>query len=86
MATLVQRTEGWVTGLQLAGMTLRIHDDSDAFITQFSGNDRLVADYLSEEVLQAQSGDRRHFLLRISVLDEMCSDLVARLTGEPTPS
>jgi LuxR family maltose regulon positive regulatory protein len=85
VATLVQRTEGWVTGLQLAGMTLRVHDDSDAFITQFSGNDRLVADYLSEEVLQAQTDDRRRFLLRISVLDEMCSDLVAHLTGEPSP-
>ena len=47
VATLVARTEGWAAGLQLAGMTLRLYEDSDEFITQFSGDDRLIADYLS---------------------------------------
>jgi LuxR family maltose regulon positive regulatory protein len=79
---LVQRTEGWAAGLQLAGMMLRVHDDSDGFISRLSGNDRLIADYLSEEVLASQSAERRAFLLRISVLDEMCADLAVRLTGE----
>jgi len=85
VATLVARTEGWAAGLQLAGMTLRLYDDADEFITQFSGDDRLIADYLSEEVLQAQPHDRREFLLRVSVLDTMCADLVAVLTGESNP-
>ncbi|HEX3979786.1 MAG TPA: hypothetical protein VHW93_01095, partial [Acidimicrobiales bacterium] len=79
---LVQRTEGWAAGLQLAGMMLRVHDDSDGYISRLSGNDRLIADYLSEEVLEAQSAERRDFLLRVSVLDEMCGDLAVRLTGE----
>ena len=51
---LVDRTEGWAAGLQLAGMMLRLHDDPDAFVAHFSGTDRLIADYLSEEVLEAQ--------------------------------
>jgi LuxR family maltose regulon positive regulatory protein len=85
VATLVARTEGWAAGLQLAGMTLRLFDDPDEFITQFSGDDRLIADYLSEEVLLAQPGDRREILLRVSVLDTMCADLVTLLTGEPSP-
>jgi len=84
VATLVARTEGWAAGLQLAGMTLRLYNDSDEFITQFSGDDRLIADYLSEEVLQAQPPERRELLLRVSVLDTMCADLVALLTGEPS--
>ncbi len=82
---LVKRTEGWATGLQLAGMMLRVQDDPDGFISQLSGNDRLIADYLSEEVLYAQSGKRRSFLLRSSVVDEMCADLAARLTGADRP-
>ncbi len=82
VATLVARTEGWAAGLQLAGMTLRLFDDPDEFITQFSGDDRLIADYLSDEVLLAQPGDRRELLLRVSVLDTMCADLVTLLTGE----
>jgi LuxR family maltose regulon positive regulatory protein len=85
VANLVARTEGWAAGLQLAGMTLRLYDDADEFITQFSGDDRLIADYLSEEVLQAQPHDRRELLLRVSVLDTMCAELVAVLTGESEP-
>jgi LuxR family maltose regulon positive regulatory protein len=85
VAALVARTEGWAAGLQLAGMTLRLYDDSDEFITQFSGDDRLIADYLSEEVLHAQSHDRRDFLLHISVLDSMCAELLAHLTDEANP-
>jgi LuxR family maltose regulon positive regulatory protein len=85
VAALVARTEGWAAGLQLAGMTLRLYDDADEFITQFSGDDRLIADYLSEEVLQAQPHDRRELLLRVSVLDTMCAELVAVLTGESKP-
>ncbi len=85
VTALVTRTEGWAAGLQLAAMTLRLYDDADEFITQFSGDDRLIADYLSEEVLQAQPDERRELLLRVSVLDSMCADLVAHLTGEPRP-
>ena len=55
VSVLVNRTEGWAAGLQLAGVTLRLHPDAEAFVTQFSGDDRLIADYLSEEVLEAQT-------------------------------
>jgi LuxR family transcriptional regulator, maltose regulon positive regulatory protein len=85
VAILVTRTEGWAAGLQLAGMTLRAYPDPDQFIVEFGGDDRLIADYLSEEVLQAQTGDRRDFLLRISVVDRICADLVGHLTGMPNP-
>jgi len=81
VSALVDRTEGWAAGLQLAGMTLRVHEDPDEFVTQFSGTDRLVADYLSEEVLQAQPRARRHLLLQMSVPDEVNADLVTALTG-----
>jgi LuxR family transcriptional regulator, maltose regulon positive regulatory protein len=81
VSTLVVRTEGWAAGLQLAGMTLRLYEDSDEFITQFSGDDRLIADYLSQVVLHAQPDDRREVLLQISVLDLMCAELVAHLSG-----
>ncbi len=83
MTVLVDRTEGWAAGLQLAGMTLRTYPDSGDFVAQFGGTDRLISDYLSQEVLDAQPDDRRQFLLRISVLDEMCADLISHLTGEP---
>ncbi len=79
---LVARTEGWAAGLQLAGVTLRDHCDAEAFVAQFSGDDRLVADYLSQEVLESQSATRRRLLLEMSVLDAICADLVRAVTGE----
>ena len=85
VSALVERTEGWAAGLQLAGMTLRNHDDPDDFVTQFSGTDRLIADYLSEEVLQAQPHERRQILLQMSVPDEMNADLIHTLTGASNP-
>ncbi|AWB89742.1 LuxR C-terminal-related transcriptional regulator [Salinibacterium hongtaonis] len=78
---LWMRTEGWVAGLQLAGLSLRNNADADAFIDDFSGSDRIVADYLSEEVLSSLSSEQRRLLLCMSVLDEISGELVDAITG-----
>ena len=83
VAALVRRTEGWAAGLQLAALTLQGQDDPGAIIAGFSGQDRLVADYLSGEVLEAQPERVRDFLLHASVADELCADLATELTREP---
>lgn len=66
------RTEGWVTALWLASLALDGHDAPSQFISHFSGTDRLVADYLAEEVLARQTPQVRDFLLRTSVLRHVC--------------
>ena len=61
------RTEGWVAGLQLAGLSLRGQPDVAEFVAAFTGSHRYVLDYLAEEVLERQqradarlpAGDRR---------------------------
>ncbi|MFD4421688.1 LuxR C-terminal-related transcriptional regulator [Agromyces sp. NPDC058484] len=73
---LITRTEGWAAGLQLAGLTLRLHPDAEGFVTEFGGTDRLIADYLAEEVLAAIAEPDRAILLRMSPLDSMTADLV----------
>lgn len=80
---LVDKTEGWAAGLQLAGLTLKMREDPDEFISDFSGSTRLVGDYLSEQVLEALPLERRRSILRLSALDSMNSDLVAVATKEP---
>ncbi len=79
---LVSRTEGWAAGLQLAAMTLKRREDTEDFIEQFGGTDRMVADYLTDEVLQVQPRRRRTSLLRMSAFDEMSADLITEVTGE----
>ena len=78
---LRERTEGWAAGLQLAGLGLRHESDADAFIAEFGGSDRLVADYLGEEVLSILPAERRNLLLQASALDDMCAGLVEAVSG-----
>ncbi len=60
---LQARTEGWITGLHLAALSLHNHDDPAGFITAFSGSHRYVVEYLLEEVLSRQSEAIQDFLL-----------------------
>ena len=48
---LVERTEGWPAALVLAGIWLRTVDDPSDAVSRFSGSQRVIADYLSTEVL-----------------------------------
>jgi hypothetical protein len=51
VAALCARTDGWGAGLRLAAFALRRTGDVDRFLTDFSGDERSVADYLTGEVL-----------------------------------
>ncbi|MET0417880.1 MAG: LuxR C-terminal-related transcriptional regulator, partial [Actinoplanes sp.] len=75
VAALVERTEGWAAGLQLAGLALRDRPDPAAFVAAFAGGHRLVADYLTAEVLDRQPAPARRFLLATAVLDRLCAPL-----------
>ncbi len=79
---LVARTDGWGAGLQLAAISLQRIDDVDAFIDGFTGSNKLVADYLTEEVMDDLEPDVRRFLLHTSVLEWLSSDLCNAVTGE----
>jgi LuxR family maltose regulon positive regulatory protein len=75
VAALVDRTEGWAAGLQLAGLALRDRPDPAASVAAFTGEHRLVADYLMAEVLERQPAPTRRFLLATGVLDRLCAPL-----------
>ncbi len=78
---LTARTDGWAVGLQLAGISLRHQDDVTAAIASFAGSDRLIAEFLLEEVLDQLEPDIRTFLLQTSVLDWLSVDLCDTVTG-----
>jgi len=81
IATLDERTEGWIAALQLAALTLQGHDDPARFISRFAGDDRYVVDYLVEEVLQHQPQPIREFLLHTSILGRLTGALCDAVTG-----
>ena len=81
VGVLTDRTEGWVTGLLLAGLSLRRQDDPSGFVARFSGSHRYVLDYLTEEVLDQQPQQGRAFLLETSVLRRLSGALCDAVTG-----
>ncbi len=72
---LHRRTEGWVSGLQMAATSLRQHHDPAGFMRDFSGTHRHILDYLIEEVLDHQPRRIQQFLLYSSILDRMCASI-----------
>ena len=84
LAQLVNRTEGWPAGLYLATLSLSGRADPDEFVRQFSGNDRFIGDYLTEEVLSRHTDEVREFIRTVSILDRLSAplcDFVAERTG-----
>lgn len=78
--TLDDRTEGWVTGLQLAALSLQSEQDKTEFIRAFSASNRYVLDYLSDEVLKQITPDIREFLLKTSIIERLSTDLCNSVT------
>ncbi len=74
-ALLWTRTEGWITGLHLAALSLQGCDDPLAFIETFSGSHHYVVDYLLHEVLSRQPQAIQDFLLQTSLLDRLSAPL-----------
>ena len=72
---LVQRTEGWPTGLYIAALAIRAGTrQSEAGFT-FTGDDRFMGDYLRSELLDRVSDSEVSFLTRTAVLERMSGSL-----------
>ncbi len=72
---LLQRTEGWPAGLYLATLSLAGRDEPDAFVHEFSGDNRYIGDYLTEEVLTRQPPEVRDFIISVSILERFSASL-----------
>ena len=86
LQALTERTEGWITGLQLAMLSLQRLPAAarHAFVTNFAGDDRYILDYLLAEVLAHLGAERRAFLLQTAVLTDLSASVCAAVTGLPT--
>jgi LuxR family transcriptional regulator, maltose regulon positive regulatory protein len=83
VALLHRRTEGWAAGLRLAALSLAGDPDPKRFVAEFSGSDRMVAEYLLAEMLDRQPADVQQLLLRTSLLDRVNGELADLMSGRP---
>lgn len=79
---LEQYNEGWVAGLQFAGLSLQGRADASAFVAAFTGSHRFVLDYLSDEVFDKQSAEMQSFLLHTCILDHLSGLLCDAVTEQ----
>ena len=75
ISALEGRTEGWITGLHLAAISMQGRHDVSGFINSFTGSHRYVLDYLLEEVLEGQPESVQTFLLQTAILDRLTGPL-----------
>jgi LuxR family transcriptional regulator, maltose regulon positive regulatory protein len=80
--TLMRRTEGWPAGLYLAALSLRAQRNVDGALSRFAGDDRVVADYLRDELLAQLEPDQVTFLLRTSILGTLSGPLCDAVLDE----
>jgi LuxR family transcriptional regulator, maltose regulon positive regulatory protein len=75
--SLVQKTEGWAAGLQLAALSLQNKntDQVPEFVQNFSGSHRFVAEYLIKEVFESQPEPVQGFWLRTCFLKSLTASL-----------
>jgi LuxR family maltose regulon positive regulatory protein len=84
---LLERTEGWPVGLYLAALAMKAGGAHETMAVPFSGNDRLMAEYLRAELLSHLSDAEVTFLTRTAVLDRMSGplcDAVLERSGSAT--
>jgi LuxR family maltose regulon positive regulatory protein len=77
---LLARTDGWAAGIRLVAVALLASTDPERLLDEFTGDDRVVADYLTDEVLATLPCDVREFLLRTSIVERLDVDLACALT------
>jgi LuxR family maltose regulon positive regulatory protein len=77
---LLDRTDGWAAGVRLVAVALLASTDPERLLDEFSGDDRVVADYLTDEVLAVLPRDVCDFLLRTSIVERLDVDLACVLT------
>ncbi|MCP4403278.1 MAG: AAA family ATPase, partial [bacterium] len=72
---LGKKTEGWVTGLHLAALSLRHRQDGDGLLSELPEDNHYVTEYLVAEVLLQQPAAIQEYLLTTALLDRFCASL-----------
>lgn len=78
---LYGQTDGWPVGLRFAATALQASPNIEGFLARFSGVDRMVADYLVDEVLSGLPASAIELLRRTSVSDDVPVALAVELSG-----
>ena len=80
-ALLDNKTEGWATGLRLAGLYLSDRKDWKHRVRELHGSSGHIAEYLIAEVLSRLEPEMATFLVETSIPDRFCAPLCQAMHG-----
>jgi len=81
LGNLEFQLEGWAVGLRLVAMCLQHKDDPDVFLKQLRGGLQQTREYLFAEVIERLPSETRDCMIRLSILDRFCPELIDALCG-----
>ena len=85
-AAFEEKTEGWVTGLHLAALSMRNSENTERLLSGLPDDNRHVMDYLVSEILSQQSPAMQEHLLKTSILNRFSAPLCNALCTSDKPS
>lgn len=81
---LLETTEGWVVGLRLFSLGIKEQEDEERILAQMKGVSPLLTESLLEQMLKNQPAEIQNYLLKTSILNRFCSELVEALDDSET--
>ena len=81
---LAEVVEGWPVGMQLVALSLSKQAKPEQAFSLFSGNQRSLAEFLMNEVVNQLPEDVQSFLLETSILERMCAQACDAILGIET--
>jgi LuxR family maltose regulon positive regulatory protein len=85
VSSLTNSTEGWITGLRLAALSMQGQADLKVSLDILEGSSSFyVREYLFNEVFSRQTQEIQDFLLRTSILNRFCAELCDAVIGIST--
>ena len=83
---LTSKTEGWIAGIRMALLSLQGKQNLSLLLSQISGQQRYIMDFLSEEAFNNQDESIQEFLLDTAFLDRFCAPLCDAVRGKDDSS
>ncbi|MGB5781901.1 MAG: hypothetical protein WBM42_08530, partial [Eudoraea sp.] len=76
---LMKQTEGWITGLRLLLLMVKKGEDLNESLEKIHAINPTTTDFLLEEVISNQPESIRNCILKMSIPDRFCDELVNEL-------
>ena len=73
---LNEKTEGWAAGLTLVAIKIRKEIQPEEIIKRLIGSDRLISDYLLNQVFNLLPDEIQEFLLKTATFSQFCAPML----------